>query len=190
MNTPAHLLVALALLSKRKQQKRNIAVVVGALLPDFSIFVFYFNAKLIEGLAEREIWREAYWTEPWQTISAISNSVPLALIVFAVGVWRKSVLVSVFALALLIHFALDFPLHADDAHRHFWPLTDWRFFSPLSYWNSDHGGGIGAGIEIIAISIASLILWRRFATWSVRLAITITAILYFAAGLYFSFAFS
>lgn len=190
MNTPTHLIVALALLSKRKEKKRNLGVAVGALLPDLSIFVFYFYAKLIGKLPEQKIWSEAYWTEPWQTISAISNSVPLALFILAISVWRKSVAGAVLAQAMLVHFVLDFPLHADDAHRHFWPLSDWRFFSPISYWNHNHGGGIGTGIEILALFAASFFLWRRFPSPLARSVLAVTVALYGVAGFYFALAFS
>ncbi len=33
------------------------------------------------------------------------------------------------------HNVLDFPMHAEDARPPFWPLSGWRFKSPISYWD-------------------------------------------------------
>jgi hypothetical protein len=39
-----------------------------------------------------------------------------------------------------MHVVVDFFVHADDAYKHFWPLTNWRFFSPVSYYDSNYYG--------------------------------------------------
>ena len=75
---------------------------------------------------------------------------------------------AVIAIAALLHLSLDFPLHADDAHRHFWPVTDWRFASPVSYWDPQAYGLIGAAIETVVALGATLVLWRRFSKWRWR----------------------
>ena len=117
-----------------------------------------------------EMWDQAYWREPWQSLGAITNSIPVGAALLGLALWRKSNWLWVFACAWLIHCALDFPLHADDAHRHFWPLTDWRFFSPISYWDPDHNGRIGVMIEGAALIAAAIFLWRRFESRWVRIA--------------------
>ena len=33
------------------------------------------------------------------------------------------------------HNLLDFPTHAEDARPPFWPLSKWRWKSPISYWD-------------------------------------------------------
>lgn len=171
MNTPAHIIVAIAALARKDASKRNFAIAAGAIAPDFSIFVFFAWTQLFTNLTMEQIWREAYWTEPWQTFGAISNSVPLALIILAFGIWQKREHITVFALAMLIHAGLDFPLHNDDAHRHFWPLTDWRFFSPVSYWDVNHHGRFGTIIEAIMSFIACFIIWQRFPARWVRIVV-------------------
>jgi len=67
-----------------------------------------------------------------------------------------------FAGAGLLHLALDFPLHNDDARAHFWPATDWRFISPVSYWDLRHFGGIIGPIEMAMSLLCLGGLWRRF----------------------------
>ncbi|MEO1264353.1 MAG: hypothetical protein AAFV26_01455, partial [Pseudomonadota bacterium] len=106
MNTPTHLLVAAAALAKRDAPVRNTAVVVAAVLPDLSIFVLYFWARIVEGLPSREIWRNVYWQEPWQTLSAISNSIPLWLLVCVAGLLLRRPVVAVVGGAALLHVLL------------------------------------------------------------------------------------
>jgi len=125
----------------------------------------------------QEIWREVYWTEPWQTLGAISNSVPLAVLLLLVAFWRKWTILSVFSSALLVHALLDFPVHADDAHRHFWPLTDWRFFSPVSYWDPAHHGGVGSFIDGSIFFISAIVLWLRFPVRWVRIGLGVSMLL-------------
>ena len=185
MNTPTHILVAATLLARPQSWRRNLTVFVGALVPDLSIFIFFAWMQLFTSFSMEQIWRDAYWTEPWQTIGAISNSVPIAIGLLILGIWRKASLLSVFSIALLSHALLDFPLHADDAHRHFWPLSDWRFQSPVSYWDPAHYGALGGLIELAVFFLAAAILWQRFRERWVRVAVAATAVLYIAVALFF-----
>ncbi len=172
MNTPAHILIAAAMLARpgggANAQRRNWAVAAGAIAPDATIFVFFIWAQFFTPMGWGEMWGDAYWREPWQILGAISNSVPLAFFLLGLAVWRKIGLLKLFALSLLVHAALDFPLHADDAHRHFWPITDWRFISPISYWDPAQNGMIGALIEGSAIATAAIAIRRRFSAGWVR----------------------
>ncbi len=167
------MLTAAALLTKSGDRRRNWAIVIGGVLPDLSIFALLGWARLIEGLPHRQIWREVYWQEPWQTLGAISNSFVIwalvALLAYRLG-WH---IVMFIAGAALVHLCLDFPFHADDAHKHFWPLTDWRFHSPLSYWN-DHYHGRWVGLLELGLVLASMaMLWQRFDSRIVRGALVV-----------------
>ena len=186
MNTATHAVVAATLLARRRAPVRNVAVLAGALVADLSMFVFYGWAKLLTPMTEREIWTEAYWREPWQVLGAISNSVPLALAVLAIARWRGSVLSAVLAAAWLSHLALDFPVHATDAHRHFWPLTDWRFESPLSYWDSRYGAAYVGVAEVTLFLLCTVALWRRFDGRWTRPALMINASAFVGVYLYFA----
>lgn len=167
MNTIAHMVVASAALARPDRPKRNWAVLLGAFVPDASMFVFFAWSR-VQGWSGDETWNVQYWNEPWQTLGAASNSFVLFGLLLALAGWRKWPLVAVIAIAALLHLALDFPLHADDAHRHFWPVTDWRFASPVSYWDPKAYGLIGAAIETVVALGATLVLWRRFSKWRWR----------------------
>ena len=45
LNTPGHYILNLAFLGKTIAPKNNIALAIGAVIPDVPIFVFYFVAK-------------------------------------------------------------------------------------------------------------------------------------------------
>jgi len=73
--------------------------------------------------------------------------------------------------AALLHIALDFPLHHDDGRAHFWPLSDWVYASPVSYWDSAHHAGWVAPFAAMAALASAVIVFRRHASWSLRVAV-------------------
>lgn len=187
MNTATHLLVSAAVLTRRGEKSRNIAAVAGALTPDLFIYGVWIWSKLA-GITERAMWREVYWTEPVQLMSAVSNSVPLYAALLGAGLLLRRAWLWVFAVSALLHMALDFPFHHGDAHAHFWPFTDWRFHSPLSYWNAaHHAEWVGFG-ELGLVALCAAVLWRRFTLRRIRAAVIVGVLAYFVPRLYFTLA--
>ena len=186
MNTPTHLLIGAVALARPDDRSRNSAVVVGSLLPDMPIYLMWLGAKFVFRVPEREIWQHLYWSEPWQTLGAIVNSLPLYLTLLVLAWGRGMEWLRIFALAALLHLAFDFPFHNEDAHRHFWPISDWRFRSPLSYWNSAHHGDIVGIVEIAMALVLIVVLWRRFTDWRVRAVLCVPPLSYVGVPLYFS----
>lgn len=187
MMSQTHLLICAAALTRRNKPAQNVAVLVGAVIPDISIFIMMIYARVNE---VQNLWRAPnglYWIEPWQTFSAIQNSFPLYIVlsglaIFVMKYGRKlnwsatatgvlyamSSVVLFFALSAMIHLICDIPVHADDAHVHFWPFTAWRFHSPISYWDGRHYGDIVRYFEISLGVGSAIILWRRFPQWWAR----------------------
>ena len=184
VNTPTHSLLALALLSKRGQTKRNWAVFIGSLLPDAVIYIWAPYQMFIKRENGARIWDELYFEAPMQNAVALFNSIPIYGALAAIGYWQRKKLwgkcLLVFALAALIHMATDLPVHNHDAYRHFWPISEWRFYSPLSYWEADHHAGWVSLIEA-ALGFASIfILWRRFPKLWVKIVLGVLAAIYIA----------
>jgi len=187
MNTPTHLIAASAVLARPGAQIRNRAIIAGALIPDLSIYLMSAWA-ILAGRMNEELWQVTYWQEPWQTLGAVTNSVPLAFAIFALGIWRRWPALQVFAGAMLIHAALDFPVHAEDAHRHFWPFSDWRFHSPVSYWDPQHHGLWGGLLDCGVLFAGIALLWARFtAVWVRGVLGALAALGLVYAGLIISF---
>ena len=189
MNTQTHLLLASALFARpgRQNRLRNTAVITGALLPDAVIFVMFAWSKLV-GAPESEVWTTWYFNPPWLTAIDWMNSLPLFGAILLVGIalpkahpsldTLSSVLL-LFALAAITHLLGDLPLHVDDGHAHFVPLTEWRFVSPVSYWDPRHYGNIFSLLELALGLILIVILWRRFTAKPVR-ALLLFAVLAYA----------
>jgi hypothetical protein len=184
VNTPTHTLLALALLSRPQQRKRNLAVIAGSLIPDLAIFLWAPYQSFVNGVSGEEMWRELYFAPSMQNLIAWFNSIPIYLGLIALGflgrgkAWGKLLLV--FAAAALIHMATDLPVHAEDAYRHFWPLTDWRFYSPLSYWDEAHHARWVGTVEIILAGGCIALLWRRHPAQWVKIALSLLALFYVA----------
>ena len=162
MNTPAHAIINLLILSRNPTQKKTVAIISGAVIPDLVIIVFYAWHLLI-GTAEQQIWSVEYYNPVWQAWIDSFNSIPVFLIAALICWKTKSYLLLAFFCSLLLHSFGDLPLHHDDAHRHFFPFLEWRFISPVSYWNPDYHGQWIAILEFLAVLGASIYLWIRHA---------------------------
>lgn len=173
MQTPTHLLVAAAAFCQPGRAKQNIAALTGGLAPDAFLIGLWGWSKF-NGVSERALWSELYWSAPVQLAQAVSNSFPLFALILAIALAARARALAIFAGAGLLHLASDFPVHGSDAHIHFWPFSDWRFHSPVSYWEPDRYGVIAGGLEgLLAIGLI-ILLWRRFPARLIR-AVLITA---------------
>lgn len=195
MNTQTHILLAAALFARpgRAHRLRNTAVLAGALLPDALIFVMFIWSKII-GAPETEVWNVWYFTPPWLTAIDWMNSIPLFLSLLAMALvlrsreWinrRGADALMLLALAALTHILGDLPLHVDDGHAHFVPFSQWRFQSPVSYWDPNYYGGIAALAELALGLGLIVILWRRFAKRAVRLVLVIATCAYAVPYIWF-----
>lgn len=161
MNTPAHAIINLLVLGRQQSGKKSIPILIGAVLPDLAIFVLYFW-HLFLGTPESTIWTVEYYKPGWQAFIDCFNSIPLLLVGMIVCWKTKQHYLLILIASMLLHTLGDLPLHHDDAHRHFFPFSDWRFSSPVSYWDSDHYGDWFSIIEILAVLGASAFLYINY----------------------------
>lgn len=211
MNTQTHLVLAAAVLcissntnlkssagvgwSSASVRGINTAVLIGAILPDLSLFIMWGQAKA-RGIADAVIWQELYFSVFWQDIGAITNSIPLYAGIAIVGLLlggrilrNRSLTTSTnllgqallyLGIAAQLHCLTDLPLHVDDGHAHFWPFSKWIFVSPVSYWDSNHYAHIWQPLEIIIAIVCVVFIWRRFSSLWVR-AMAIVSLISYAA---------
>lgn len=147
MNTPAHIAASLLVWNKEPGWRGMLAVGLGAALPDLPMFGFYAYQKII-GSSEHQIWSSLYFESSWQLLFDSFNSIPFALVAAAMCFLLRQPLGVIVAMSAMLHMLCDLPVHHDDAHRHFLPLS-WRFESPISYWDPAHYGHIFAIAEFL-----------------------------------------
>lgn len=186
MTTHSHAILNMALLSKRDKPFLHVYAFIGAVLPDLPIFVFFIVESVIRKTPERELWGTLYFTESWQNFFDIFNAIPFILILLGIGYYLlNSERVTVLAWSLFIHCGFDFLTHHDDGHHHFFPLSDFVFESPISYWDRNHHAGIFAPIARVVFLIASIYLYRRLKTRLARWCLIAVNILFVASYLLF-----
>ncbi len=100
---------------------------------------------------------------------------------------RAGIILAIFSLAAISHSLGDFFLHANDSHAHFWPLSGWRFSSPVSYWDPQFYGQYFMIFEIVMGIAFCFVLYRRFPVNWVRLILSLAVLAYIAVPAYFIF---
>lgn len=193
MHTATHGLVAAALFCRqgRQNRARNIAAVIGGIAPDSIMFAMVAWARF-RHVPGYEVWGTWYFTPPWQTWIDAFHSLPIALLILVLGfvIGRSGgpvagTAVAVFALAVISHIALDLPVHYGDAHAHFFPLSDWRYASPISYWNPAYHGALVRTIETAGDIALACFLWIRFRNPVGRGLAALALLSYAAPSIYF-----
>ncbi len=175
MNTPTHILVGAAAFARPHKPWVTIAALLGGLVPDISLYVLAGWALFVQGIPPGIVFGTMYFSPEWMRVFSIDHGFLTWGAVLAFGIWLKRDWLLAFAGAGLLHAASDFLLHHDDARPQFWPLTDWVFKSPVSYWDSRYYGNIVAPLELALAFFMCIVLWRRFQGVWPRVAIGATS---------------
>ncbi len=190
MLTSSHIIIGAVVTSRPHFKPWQLMLAwVGGFMPDLPIFLMVAYSRLVNGPGYN-LWRKPdglYWQEPWQTFGSVANSFPLwaLVVILALVLFKYSSRFKIFGLGLLIfsvgyflHISVDFVTHADDAYPQFWPITDWRFFSPISYWQPEYYGRIVGVIEaIMGLAIVTYLV-IKFKQWPIRIAAVLMALPY------------
>jgi hypothetical protein len=195
MNTQSHALMS-ALLFGRPLPRHALVAALGGIAPDIPMFAIVAGLRM-SGHPAQEIFGKLYWERWWQVCNAIGHSLilwGLLAAVFAFIVRRagtanapKASLALAFCASALVHSAIDFFVHREDAHMQFWPLSDWKFVSPVSYWDPNHYGTQFSLFEAGLGLIMAALLFRRYSSRSARAALATCALLYVAVPAFFIF---
>ena len=165
MNTPAHIVLSAVVLGRGRGRAHWLAITGGALLPDLPMFGFYFYERVGLGRSEAEIWSELYFDPGWQQFFDLFNSLPLIALGVGLALWKHRSAALVFLLSMALHVVADLPVHREDAHGHFFPISSWRFESPISYWDPEHYGRLVGSLELLGVVLGSIVLVRRRGPW-------------------------
>ena len=97
MNTPAHLIIAASLYAKPDHTRVTIAALLGALVPDLSLYVMAGVALFIMDIPGQVVFGELYFSDTWQMVFAIDNSMLLWGAGFVAALWLRAPIVTAFA---------------------------------------------------------------------------------------------
>ena len=185
MNTPAHLIFGAAAFGRPGVRYTALAAVLGSLLPDLSLYLLVGLSIWGMGIAPQRVFDELYFSDGWQAVFAVDNSFVLWGAGLGLALLRGWPVLRAFAGGGLLHLAFDFVLHNEDARRQFWPLSDWVFRSPFSYYDPHRYGNIIGPIEMALCLILSVLLWRRYPAAGARVLIALGLMLELLPGLLF-----
>lgn len=161
MNTPTHMLIAASLFAKPDKPALTWVAVLGGVLPDLSLYGLVFYSLVIRGNTTDQVFGEFYFSPEWQQIFSIDNSFFVWGAVVAIGLYTRREWLWILGVACIAHLLTDLPLHHDDGRAHFWPLSDWVYQSPVSYWDVNHYAGIVAPLEgLLCIVLFAWLLWK------------------------------
>jgi hypothetical protein len=185
VNTPSHAILNLCLLTNEQKARFNLPIAIGAVLPDLPIFMFYFWAKYIARMSSSQMWSEGYFQPFWQNLTALFHSIPLAVVGGLIcHYWRWTIAEFIF-ISMILHSLGDLPVHNDDAHRHFFPFSNYRFISPVSYWDIKHHGAIASLIERLLVFAATFRIYPLVDSPIGKTLLIITNMIYLLSLLYF-----
>jgi len=161
MNTPTHLLIAASLFANRRESTLVFAAVAGALVPDLSLYLLAGFSLFIQGNEADYVFGTQYYSNAWQRIFSIDNSFLVWGVLLTIAIVKRWHLLIAFSIGGFAHLLCDFPLHHDDGRAHFWPVSDWVFKSPLSYWDVNHHAKIIAPMEaVLALGLAVYLMCK------------------------------
>ena len=196
LNTPTHALLNLALLARRARRDDGVPatappvapVLLGAILPDVAILVLWAVATFVWRQPQQLTWSETYFRPEWQHAVDTLHSFPIVGVALAAClVMQRATSTRVQAAArwgvllcasMLLHATADLLTHVEDAHHHLWPLSDWRFASPVSYWDPRHGGLWFAPLESLGALALLPTAWRLLHGRAARTGLGALALVY------------
>lgn len=189
--------MATAVFAKPGDWKMTVTALVGSLVPDFMLTILFVTSR-VQGISANRIFDELFWSDNWSIMMAPGNSFVLFGLLLITGIYlakmngaklRIGTLIIVFCISAFLHLITDFFLHAEDARVQFWPLSDWIFYSPVSYWDSRYYGNWFQPLEIALGLFCLAALISRYKSRVIRTALISTMILYLVIPLFFYYSF-
>lgn len=180
----------------------------GGVIPDLPMYIIVGGLRA-QGHSLDRIFGEFYWQPWWQIANAIGHNFLLWGAVAVVSGWlilqgdraegqtakvrfaaaysngKAPALIFALSASALIHSIIDFLVHRNDGHMHFWPLSEWRFQSPISYWDPNHYGTWFSLFEAGLGLFMAVLLMRRYKTAGVRLILALAVIAYAAVPAFY-----
>ncbi len=193
MHTQTHVIMGAALLGQ-KIPATAWAGALGGLIPDIPMYAIVITLKLL-GIPSFLVFNVLYFQNWWQIANAIGHSLIMwPLLGILCWLMRSSVserarywftLFAILAASATLHSVVDFLCHREDAHMHFWPLSWWKFTSPISYWNPLYYGRYVSAFEALIGIAMAVYLFRTYHNMFTRILLGLAVFCYVAVPAYF-----
>jgi len=159
------------------------ALGLGSLAPDIPLYflsfggIYYFRNVL--GWEDKRVFShlfdDLYFKDPgWIALHNFLHSPTMLIILLALTLLLKSNRPQLarwlrfFFSACLLHSIVDILTHNDDGPVLFFPFNwDYRFSSPVSYWDRDHHGGWFMFFELLLDVVMLVFIVHRHRKWGV-----------------------
>jgi hypothetical protein len=176
MITPSHIIYSWALAQKteangknppqKQAPRRTLAFVLGALFPDTPTYLFFIVCGLILGYSGEAMWDDLYFNSSWSIPITLFHSFWLWPVIIAICTYFGLPWLRWFSISALFHALVDFFVHTDDAYRHFWPFSDWKFHSPVSYYRqSEYGNWVSALDSVLVLTLLTYLYTKYTGKW-------------------------
>ena len=203
MNTQTHVLMG-ALFFGKPLPRLAFAGAAGGIIPDLPMYVIIGSLRM-QGYSLDRIFGEFYWLPWWQIANAVGHNFLLwGILALVSGLLllknrnkstgyasgNSAALLFAVSASALLHSVIDFLCHRDDAHMHFWPLSEWRFRSSVSYWDPAHYGTWFSFFEAGLGLAMAVILFRRYKGAGIRIVLALAIAAYVAVPAFYFWSLS
>lgn len=149
---------------------RKFGFVFGSILPDTPLILTTIVCMLVDSVSDADatthLFKEWYFENPWVKAehNIFHSPITLGLMLFAsFCAWKRGVERVSWAywclLGCCLHTTCDIPVHHDDGPLILFPINwNYRFESPISYYDPDFYGREFATVEHVADLI--MIVWQ------------------------------
>lgn len=171
------MLIGAAVFARPAAPAVTLAAFAGGFAPDVPMLVLVLWSTRFLGIPEHEVFGDLYFSTAWQSVFSIDHGFFVWGTLFGLAIWHGFAVLRAFAGSGLFHALADFLTHHDDARRQFWPLADWVFRSPVSYWDARYYGSIFAVLELaLVVVLAGFLVVRLRQMWERALILGIAAL--------------
>ena len=185
MITTSHIIYSWAFAKKTETlpetgKGKTLAFVLGALFPDIPTYVFFVVCGLILQIPSNILWDTMYFNSYWSIPITLTHSFIIWPFLIAISSYFGLKFLKWFSISALFHSIVDFAVHTDDAYRHFYPFSNWKFNSPISYWNSAEYGQYVSLFDSVIVLGLLVFLYQKYGKnkQRVRIGIVCIGILY------------
>ena len=163
-----------------ESRMRVQGMIVGGFLPDLPVYLFFFYHTLIAGTSQNDMWETLYFNGAFSPFITLAHSFIIWPILLAASYALGRQFFVWVAASAILHSIMDFFVHVDDAYRHFYPFSNWKWRSPASYWDPQYYGNIIGALDTVVIFLLLIFLMKKTSSKRAQHLIIVISLIYLA----------